>query len=67
MSEVPTADQAPLGPVETSIDPHPDAGKGKEAEAPQGKGKDKGKGRASDNTISQPEQATDLGAPKSQA
>ena len=67
VSEVPTADQAPLAPVETSIDPHPDAGKGKEAEAPQGKGKDKGKGRASDNTISQPEQATDLGAPKSQA
>ena len=64
VSEVPTADQAPPAPVETSIDPHPDAGKGKEAEAPQGK--DKGKGRASDTTISQPEQAADPGAPKSQ-
>ena len=60
MSEVPTANQAPLAPVETSIDPHPDAGKGKKAEAPQGKdkgkdkgkGKNKGKGRASDTTIS---------------
>ena len=34
VSEVPIADQVPLAPVETSIDPHPDAGKGKEAEAP---------------------------------
>ena len=64
MSEVPTIDQAPPAPVETSIDPHPDAGKGKEAEAPQEK--DKGKDRALDTTISQPEQAADLGAPKSQ-
>ena len=71
VSEVPTADQVPPAPVETSIDPHPDAGKGKEAEAPQGKdrgkGKDKGKGRASDTTISQPKQTVDPGAPKSQA
>ena len=64
VSEVPTTNQAPSAPVETSIDPHPDAGKGKEAETPQGK--DKGKGRASDTTISQPEQAADPGAPKSQ-
>ena len=64
MFEVPTTDQAPSALVETSIDPHPDGGKGKEAEAPQGK--DKGKGRASDITISQPEQAADPGAPKSQ-
>ena len=64
VSEVPTTDQAPPAPVETSIDPHPDVGKGKEAETPQGK--DKGKGRASDTTISQPEQAVDPGAPKSQ-
>ena len=63
VSEVPTTDQAPSAPVETSIDPHPDVGKGKEAETPQGK--DKGKGRASDTTISQPEQAVDPGAPKS--
>ena len=34
VSEVPTTDQAPPAPVETSIDPHLDAGKGKEAEAP---------------------------------
>ena len=73
MSKVPTVDQAPLAPVETLIDLHPDAGKGKEAEAPQGKdkgkdkGKGKGKGKASDTTISQPEQAADLGAPKAQA
>ena len=31
MSKVPTVDQAPLAPVETLIDLHPDAGKGKEA------------------------------------
>ena len=64
VSEVPTTDQAPSAPVETSIDPHPDAGKGKEAETPQGK--NKGKGKASDTTISQPEQAADPRAPKSQ-
>ena len=64
VSEVPTTDQAPPAPVETSIDPHPNAGKGKEAEAPHGK--DKGKGRASNTTISQPEQAADPEAPKSQ-
>ena len=34
VSEVPTTDQAPPAPMETSIDPHLDAGKGKEAEAP---------------------------------
>ena len=70
MSEVPTTDQAPPAPVETSIDPHLDAGKGKEVDTPQGKdkgeGRDKGKGRASDATISQLEQAVDPGAPKSQ-
>ena len=41
------------------------AGKGKEAEALQGK--DKGKEKSSDTTISQPEEAADLGAPKAQA
>ena len=48
--------------------------KGKEAEAPQGKDKGKNKKKdsskptekASDTTISQPEQAADLGAPKAQ-
>ena len=57
--------------METSIDSHQDAGKGKEAEAFQGKDKgkdkDKGKRKASDTTISQPEQAADPAAPKAQA
>ena len=35
--EVPTADQAPPAPVETSIDPHPDAGKRKELKLPRAK------------------------------
>ena len=66
--EVPTVDQVPPA----SVDPHLDVGKGKEAGAPQGKdkgkgkGKDKGKGKALDTIISQPEQAVDPGAPKSQ-
>ena len=33
-SSTPPADQVPPAPVETSKDPHPDAGKGKEAEVP---------------------------------
>ena len=53
------------------MDSRQDAGKGKEAEALQGKDKgkdkDKDKGKTSDTTISQPEQAADLGAPKAQA
>ena len=71
MSEVPIADQVPPAPVEVPTDSRQDTGKGKEAEAPQGKdkGKDKGKGKgkALDTTISQPEQAANLGAPKAQA
>ena len=71
MSEVPIIDQVPLAPVEVSVDSRQDAGKGKEAEALQGKDKgkdkDKDKGKTSDTTISQPEQATNLGAPKAQA
>ena len=51
--------------MKVPTDSRQDAGKGKEAEAPQGK--DKGKGKASDTTISQPEQVADLGAPKAQA
>ena len=54
------------------MDSHQDASKGKEDEALQGKdkGKDKKKDsskpakKASDTTISQPEQAADLGVPK---
>ena len=57
------------------MDSHQDASNGKEVEALQGKdkGKDKKKDssklakKASDTTISQPEQAVDLGAPKAQA
>ena len=65
MSEVPIADQVPPTPVEVPTDSRQDAGQGKEVEALQGK--DKGKGKALDTTISQSEQATDLGAPKAQA
>ena len=72
MSEVPKTDQVPLAPVEASMDSHQDAGKGKKAEALQGKDKGKEKKKdsfkpaekASDTTISQPEQAVDLGSPK---
>ena len=62
---MPIADQVPPATVEASMDSRQDAGKGKEAEALQGK--DKGKGKASDTTISQPEQAIEPGAPKAQA
>ena len=66
VSEVPITQQVPPAPREVPTDPHPNASQGKEIEAPQGqdKSKDKGKGKASDTTISQPEQATDLGALK---
>ena len=75
MSKEPKVDQVPPAPLEASMDSHQDIGKGKEAETLQGKdkGKDKKKDsskptkKASDTTISQPEQAADLGAPKSQA
>ena len=57
------------------MDSHQDIGKGKEAETLQGKdkGQDKKKDsskpaeKASDTTISQPEQAADPGAPKAKA
>ena len=67
MIQTSASSQAPSALVETSIDPYLDASKGKEVEAPQGEGKDKGKGSVSDTTISQPEQAADPRAPKSQA
>ena len=75
MSEVPKADQVPSAPVEASMDSHQDAGKGKETETLQGKDKGKEKKKdsskpaekASDIAISQPEQATDLGALKAKA
>ena len=57
------------------MDSHQDIGKGKEAETLKGKdkGKDKKKDsskpaeKASDTTISQPEQAANPGAPKAKA
>ena len=66
VSEVPIANQMPPAPVEVPMDSHQDAGQGKEVKAPQGKdkSKDKGKSKASDTTISQSEQAADLGVPK---
>ena len=71
VSEMPIADQVPLAPVEVPTDSRQDPGQGKEVEAPQGKDKSKdkgkGKGKASDTTIYQSEQATNLGAPKTQA
>ena len=70
--EMPKVDQVPPTPLEVSVDSHQDTSKGKEAETLKGKdkGKDKKKNssnpveKASDIAISQPEQATDLGAPK---
>ena len=66
--KVPITNQVPSTPMEVPTNSRPDAGQGKEVEAPQGKdkSKDKGKGKASDTTISQFEQAADLGAPKAQ-
>ena len=70
VSEVPITNQVPPAPMEVPTDSRPNAGQGKEFEAPQGKDKSKdkgkGKGKASDTTISQPERAADLGAPKAQ-
>ena len=75
VSEVPKVDQILPVPVEVSMDSHHDASKGKGAETFQGKdkGKDKKKDsskpaeKASDTTISKPEQVADPGTPKSQA
>ena len=75
VSKVPKADQVPPAPMEASMDSRQDAGKGKEAETLKGKdkGKDKKKDsskpveKASDTTISQPEQAANPGAPKAKA
>ena len=68
-------DQVLLAPLEVSIDSHQDTGKEKEAKTLKGKdkGKDKKKNssnpteKASDTTISQPEQAADPGSPKMKA
>ena len=68
VSEVPLTNQVPPALVEIPTDSRPNAGQGKEVEAPKGKdkSKDKGKGKTSDTTISLPEPAADLGAPKVQ-
>ena len=75
VSEMPKVDQVPPTPLEVPVDSHQDTGKGKEVETLKGKdkGKDKKKNssnpaeKASDIAISQPEQAADLGAPKTKA
>ena len=75
VSEVPKAGQVPPAPLEASMDSHQDIGKGKEVETLQGKDKGQNKKKdssklaekASDTTISQPEQAADLGVPKAKA
>ena len=71
VSELPKVDQVHPTPLEVSIDSHQDTGKGKEAETLQDKDKGKDKKdsskpaeKASDTAVSQPEQATDPGAPK---
>ena len=75
VSELPKVDQVLPAPLEVSIDSHQDTGKEKEAETLKGKdkGKDKKKNssnpteKASNTTISQPEQAADPGSPKMKA
>ena len=66
VSEVPMTSQVPPAPKEVPTDSRPETGREKDVEAPQGKNKskDKGKDKALDTTISLPEQAADLGAPK---
>ena len=74
VSELPKVDQVHPAPPEVSIGSHQEIGKGKEAKTLQGKGKGKDKKdsskpveKASNTAISQPEQDTDLGAPKAKA
>ena len=71
VSELPKVDQVPPTPLEVPVDSHQDTGKGKEAETLKGKEKKKNSSnpakKASDTTISQPEQAANLEAPKTKA
>ena len=75
VSKLPKVDQVPHAPLEVSKDSHQDAGKGKKVETLKGKdkGQDKKKNssnpteKALDTAISQPEQAADLGVPKTKA
>ena len=75
VSELPKVNQVPSAPLEVSKDSHEDAGKGKEVETLKGKdkGQDKKKNssnpteKASDTTVSQPDQTADPGVPKTKA
>ena len=75
VSELPKVDQIPPAPLEVPKDSHQDAGKGKEVETLKGKdkGQDKKKNssnpieKASDTAVSQPDQTTDPGVPKTKA
>ena len=64
--EVHVTSQVPPAPKEVPTNSRPETGREKDVEAPQGKNKSKGKGKdkASDTTISLPEQAADPGALK---
>ena len=66
VSEVPMTSQVPPAAKEVPTDSRPEIGREKDVEAPQGKSKskDKGKDKASNTTLSLPEQAADPGAPK---
>ena len=67
--------RSPHAPLEVPKNSHQDASKGKEVETVKGKdkGQDKKKNssnpieKASDTTVSQPDQIADLGVPKTKA
>ena len=75
VSELPKVDQVPPTPLEVPKDSHQDAGKGKEVETLKGKdkGQDKKKNssnpteKASDTAVSQSDQTTNPGVPKTKA
>ena len=74
VSKLPKVDHVHPTPLEVSIGSHQEIGKGKDDEILQGKGKGNDKKdsskpikKASDTSISQPEQAIDPRAPKAQA
>ena len=71
VSELPKVDQVPPTPLEVPVDSHQDTGKGKEAETLKGKEKKKNSSnpakKASDTTLSPPEQAANPEAPKTKA
>ena len=75
VSALPKEDQVPPAPLEDPKDSHQDAGKGKEVETlkDKDKGQDKKKNssnpteKALDTAVSQPDQTTDPGVPKTKA